>query len=422
MPRPRASSHPLLLLALAFLLCPLSALAAKLSEAFETPYNLSASRILPPELLSGPHHRVEEQVENDGYMNTYRVRSRYGPYRVVSTALLAVRVREFEAMAAMDKVAGGEQFGKSVLEGGESVLKGVANLVTSPVETLESAASGVGKLFARAEEGISGSPPSNHEDSTGAKLTGFASTRRALAVAFGVDPYTTNEPLRKRLSDLAAAGYTGQLTSMGLKALIPGGVGLAVSGVSSVNWLGEVDLAQPPSDLRMKNRADLERLKTPSGPATAFMDNREYTPTQQTLTVRALSAMGGPGGLDVFLRLAASTENQDQALFRTRMARMYAGYARKVDALKGFVALGRLAGAKAASGRLVLCFPLDHLCWTPDVARLATDIEAGRERVGAGPVELWVTGTVSQKVRSLFAARGWTVHEKAGKELLDEDF
>lgn len=417
-----AASRSFVVLAALFLLFPASVRAARPSEAFEIPYSLSASRILPPELLSGPHHRVEELVENDGYMNTYRVRSRYGPYRVVSTALLAVRVREFTAMAAMDKVAGGEQFGKGVLEGGESVLKGVANLVTAPVETLGNAASGVGKLFERAGEGISGSPPSRHEDSAGAKLTGYANSRRALAVAFGVDPYSTNEPLRKRLSDLATAGYTGELTSMGLKALIPGGVGIAVSSVSGVSWLGEVDLSQPPGDLRRKNREDLERLKVPAGPANAFMDNQEFTPGQQTLIVRALGAMGGPGGLDVFLRLAAGTENQDQALFRVRMAQMYAGYARNVDALKGFLPLGRLAGAKAASGRLVLCFPLDHLCWTQDVARMAKDIDAGRERIGASGVELWVTGGVSQKLRGLFAARGWSVREKAGKELLGEAF
>jgi hypothetical protein len=47
---------------------------------------LQASKILPADLLYGPNHRVQEKIVNDGYMNTYRIDSKFGPFTAVSMA------------------------------------------------------------------------------------------------------------------------------------------------------------------------------------------------------------------------------------------------------------------------------------------------------------------------------------------------
>jgi len=389
-------------------------------QGFERPFSLQASAVLPRKLLSGPHHRVEEAVENDGYMNTYTVRSRYGDYRVTSTALLAVRVDEFAAMAAMDKVQGASEFGRGVWDGGVSVVEGVKNLVLHPVDSVENAASGVGTLFNRAGDSMAGNAASKYEDSTGAKLTGYAATRREYAREFGVDPYSTNQQMLDKLGSVTKAGYAGGLTSMGLKALIPGGIGIAVSSVSGVHWLGSIDLTQPPQELRARNRGKLVEMGVEESAIAAFMDNAEFTPTQQSLLVKALADLGRKSGMSAYVRLASRTANQDQALFRQRMAQMYAGYHRGVGALEGFIPLGELVAARSAKGALVLCYPLDHLRWTENVARQAARArKAAAEREGC-PVELWVTGTVSRSVREHLEQAGWTVKEKAGKTLLGE--
>ena len=74
------------------------AVPAFAQQRYETAPVLNASQILPPELLSGPNHRVQERVTNDGYLNTYQIDSKFGTFTAVSTAVLRKRIGEINAM------------------------------------------------------------------------------------------------------------------------------------------------------------------------------------------------------------------------------------------------------------------------------------------------------------------------------------
>jgi hypothetical protein len=79
-------------------------LPAFAQQSYEPAPVLSASKILPPELLSGPNHRVQERVTNDGYLNTYQIDSKFGTFTAISTAVLRKRIGEINAMVVMEKV------------------------------------------------------------------------------------------------------------------------------------------------------------------------------------------------------------------------------------------------------------------------------------------------------------------------------
>src|SRR5690349_10971378 len=104
---------------------------------------LSASKILPPELLAGPNHRVQERVTNDGFLNTYTIDSKFGQLKAVSTALLRERILEINAMASMDKLKGTKEYGTAVKESALSAMVAAKDMVFQPVQTLKTAASGV---------------------------------------------------------------------------------------------------------------------------------------------------------------------------------------------------------------------------------------------------------------------------------------
>src|SRR6185295_13662881 len=87
-------------------------------QPYEAPPVLSASKILPPELLSGPNHRVRERVTNDGYLNIYQIDSKFGTFTAVSTAVLRKRIGEINAMVVMEKVQDSKEYIASFKEAG----------------------------------------------------------------------------------------------------------------------------------------------------------------------------------------------------------------------------------------------------------------------------------------------------------------
>ena len=126
-------------------------------QGYEPAPVLSASKILPPELLSGANHRVQERVTNDGYLNTYQIDSKFGTFTAVSTAVLRKRIGEINAMVVMEKVQGSKEYVASIKEAGLDAMNSAMSLVTSPVKTLTGAVQGLGAAFSRVGESMTGS-------------------------------------------------------------------------------------------------------------------------------------------------------------------------------------------------------------------------------------------------------------------------
>ena len=136
----------------------LIAVAGAAENGFEESTDVKASDILPDRLLFGEHHRVDELVRNDGYLNYYVLRSDYGDWEVAGTPLLAVRVREVEALATLDDVSKTKVFVKAAADAGVGQLKVIKQFATQPIQTVAGIPRGIGRLFTRykrdAEEAI----------------------------------------------------------------------------------------------------------------------------------------------------------------------------------------------------------------------------------------------------------------------------
>jgi len=395
----------------------LAAPGAWAADVYETPPELAASMFLAKESLRGPSFRVDSVVQNDGRLNSYVIHSRYGDFPAVSTALALIRIREVAAMDAIAQLDPASEMGKGFVGGLEDTVEGAQNLFSEPAETISQAVSGVGKMFTRAGESAT-SVPSKYEDGNVKSVLGLSRSKREYAAQLGIDPYSTNPELQKRLEKIAAAGYAGGLGSMGLKAAIPGGVGLAVSATSTAKWLEDVDLTVPPTDLRRQNRAKLAAMGVSERVAGAFADNSEYTPSQQAYLVASLHSMSGVGGRELFIRFALGADNQDLALYRLRLAQMFAGYHHKKAGIERFVAVGRFVAGRTVAGTLVLCFPVDYFVWTQANAREIAALAGSAGGLCADGVELWLTGTCSETAAKELARRGFTVRQQAETQLL----
>ena len=377
---------------------------------FEQPPSFDAAKVLPPQLLKSPYHKVDTKVSNDGKMNHYTIKSKLGNLTADSTAELKIRVDEMKALAAMKKVSNSDQFVRQVKQGGMDVVSGTKALVTAPVKTVKGVFTGLGTLVERTSDALMGDPPSDVEDSRIENLMGFSATKREYAAEFRVDPYTTNPLLQKRLEELAWYGYSGKITASAATAVIPGGVGTFVSVAKSSDWLEGIPVQTPPSDLRNANRVKLTDMDVSEDVMDLFLGNTVYSPVQQTKLVQALTHMKGTANRGQFVKFAVLARDANVSFFRTRQAEMYAKLHQSGVSIDRFVGLGNNVAARLASEVLVMCFPVDYLSWTESNAKLAFALD---KHIRALPdlkgKEIRLAGGISPQARQALEGMGWKV-------------
>jgi hypothetical protein len=387
-------------------------------QAYESPPVLSASKILPPELLSGPHHRVQETVTNNGYFNIYQIDSKFGVFTAVSTAMLRKRIGEINAMVVMEKIQGTREYLDSIKEGGLDAMQSAMSLVTSPVQTLSGAAKGIGAAFSRVDESLFGAGRSQSEDSRIKDAIGFSATKRQYAYEFDVDVYSDNQKLQDMLNRISWAGYAGSLTWSAMMAAVPGGAGIAMTVVGTNKVLNEVFQNTPPVALRKMNADKLNTMGVNPEIADAFLNNTIFSPREQTLLVQALTEMDGAIDRRALVRLALSAHDPTSTFFRTRQAQMYAGYNKSVAPLVSFITFDPFAAGRTASGALVFNVPVDYLVWTEAVAEA---MDGANQLVNKLPdvkgKQLWLTGTLSPRARMEIENRGWVVRDRTETQL-----
>ncbi len=389
------------------------------AQRYDSPLEFRASQILPREMVTGPNHRVDERVINDGFQNHYKIYSKFGEYAVVSTAMLRKRVHEIHEMAAMEQLKLGKEFLNSFKESGFKTLEGAKNLITSPVKTVYGTVAGVGTIFKNASQNLFGFKKSEAEESQLKDVIGFSKTKRDYAYQFSVDVYSRNQPMQKRLDQITWAGYFGGLSMSAALAPISGGASIAISVSRLSKLFNEIFRTVPPSELRAMNQKKLLEMGINEDLVDLFLNNAKYSPREQTLLVGALAEIKGARNRAAFVKFAVPTDNPDMAFFRYRQAEMYAGYNKSVEPIERFEGFGRFAAARTRDGKLVFNVPLDYLAWTENMAGF---IDAAISHTKTLPrvteKHLWVTGSVSPLALKELNKRGMLVHDRREGRLL----
>jgi len=382
-------------------------------QRYEPAAVLSASKILPPELLSGPNHRVQERVTNDGIVNIYKVDSKFGTFNAVSTAMLRIRVQEINAMDRMDKLKGTKEYGDSLKASGLDTLVAAKNMIFQPVKTTTEVVSGVGLMFRRAGDSLFGAKRSDAEDSRFKSLIGFSNYKRDYAHQLGVDVYSRNQVLQDRLNEIAWTGFAGGMTVSVAMAAVPGGAGIAMTAIGTTRLTTAIFQTTPPQDLRRMNTEKLKAMGIDEHTTDTFISDSVFSPREQTMLVSALDEMKGVAERDRLVQLAALTDKDDVAYFRQRQMEMYAGYHRAVSPIERFVGVGPVPAARTVKGVLVFNIPVDYVVWTEDVARVVTTADnLANQLPGISEKQLWVTGTLSPRARAEMRRLNWKVYER----------
>lgn len=376
---------------------------------FEQPPVLDITTILPSKNLNDPLYTVDSLVLNNGYVNTYQVKSRFGNFTVASTPSLRILLHEIRVIAAMRQVERDDVFVDSLQQSAKNTAQGIKRLFLEPGETFKGAGEGFKGLFARAEESLAKSDPSDAEDSRVAQILGYSKAKGEIANQFTVNVYTDNAVLEEELDSLAWANYLGGLGMAAVQAAVPGGAGLILSTSSAVRLLNETVNLTPATELRVQNRRKLESMEVDEDLIQLFINNPAFSPHNQTFFVSALENLNRADNRELFVKVALQLHDQHTIRIVTKMTIMFAAYHKNIGAIKRFSTFSRFAAAEMESGQLLLMLPADHLTWNREFAGAIESlaIRAGKQQPDKG--QLWILGSVSKRTNEELSKRGWSV-------------
>src|SRR5690349_167536 len=289
------------------IMVPLAGLAT--AAVIEAPKPQPAQKYLGSK-VTGPNYTVKPTVRSDGVMRIFEVDTSYGKFTFDGVEFTKLRVHELEAAAAIEKMSQSEAFGQAFGRAALGPLKFGADLLTKPADTVERSLSGIGNMFDRVGAGLSNTRADR--DNVVESLLGVSDTQRQLAVELDVDPYTDFPPLAERLKQMAGAMAGGGLPVRAGLALVPGGVGIAVSSVATVSDAKDTLRSKTAAQVIAETRTILASLDVPPPAIDRLVENRNFTPADLLIMARALKQLGADNTA-VFVEHAAGAGSRNVA-------------------------------------------------------------------------------------------------------------
>ena len=197
------SARAIALLA-AFFMTPASGRSAE----FEQPPSFNAGKVLGA-AARGANYTVVSPVSSDGYVRNYTLKTSFGVFRASGDQMLFMRIKELNALDALDKTTRSQKFSDAVAKAGLAPIDLAGKLVTHPVDAVGDTFAGVGQFLGGVVSGVRNVGKS--KDSTIASVTGASRQRRLIAFQYGVDPHTDFQPLTDKLDTLSGYAAAGGL-------------------------------------------------------------------------------------------------------------------------------------------------------------------------------------------------------------------
>ncbi|MDX1707071.1 MAG: hypothetical protein R3274_00635 [Desulfobacterales bacterium] len=385
----------------------------------KAPLKLNTALVVPDSKMVGRGYKIDPEAVNDGFSNTYTLKTEVGDVQAVSDYQLARQIQEINALIILDEMSKAGVFGDAMKEGLVAPIRGGKALVTAPVETTKGAVKGVGRWVGNIGRSIGSDDP--YQEGGVSAATGWANTKRAFALELGVDPYTDWEPLQQALTAVARAAFAGGITvGVAMGAVTEGTtVGTVITVLSLTDEMNAILLDNPPEGLTKINREKLEKMGISKKTIDPFLKNYNYTPMEKTMLVEALNQMKDTKGRDLFISQATAAPDKIIARYYHQMSEMMLNYQKKHGAADIVQVQGEV-WLLTRKGVLVGAFPIDYLAWTAETAKIAGEIEQNPQ---AQNRELWLEGSASPECNKALTARGWKIKERValltGKPLQD---
>ncbi len=392
-------------------------MTARGQSGFETEPVLKAKDLVAPELLKGPHFTVDDRVPVKGFLAYFTIRSDYGTFEAHGIHMFQIRVKEVYALAQLDDMSKTKEFTEAAGRAIARPVTSTVHMLVDPVETIEGFPGGVTRLWDRIKLGSEkvaeaatapgasgGQKVADVSERVGGitvTALGYEKERRDLAKGLGVDPYTTNPVLSKKLSDMAWVAFSGRFgIQAAMSVLVP--YSMAMSAVTITNT---TVYDTPQGDLINKDQAIFAETGASEAQVQALMNNKQYSLSVLTALTQGLQRLQGVNGLASIVDFAAAAKTQDETRFVAGSVNILARYHESVAPIAVTTAPGPIIG-RTTNGTLVIPAAVDYVAWTERVGRMAQ-----RDDFKAPDRTTWLSGQMSIRARKEFTTRGWRVDE-----------
>jgi len=392
--------------------------AAAEAAGFEVDPVRSAVELLPPGLLTGAHYRIEPQVITYGFANRYVITSDYGDFEARGDRMLRTRIREIDALAALDEMSETAAFADAAGNALKSPFVATWKLITNPVDTILGIPAGAWNAMKKTSQLAQGERGAL-EDSGMLALIGFEAKKRQIANKLGVDPYSSNSTLQKQLNRFAWAAYLGGLPYLFVPFVDDSD--FERTSAEPADQVAETFLIYSPEDLRRLNRIELAVMGVPEPLSDELIGHPWYSPRHATVLVKALAALDLTQNRSAFIEAAVTAKSEDDALFYEHTAELLRTYSDRVSPVLEIVSRDGIPMGITESGTLVIPLPADYASWVPATAALARAItEEISGQLNVERSELVLSGTASPLARKRFEALAIAVTERAFEQLEGE--
>jgi len=174
---------------------------------------------------------------------------------------------------------------------------------------------------------------------------GYEKERRDLAKGLGVDPYTTNPVLAKKLDDMAWVAFSGRFAvQAATSAVMP--YSMVMSAVTITNT---TVYDTPAADLINEAKATFVATGASDAAVTALMKNPQYSLSVLTALAQGCQRLQGVNGVASVVGFAAIARTQDETREVTAVVNMLARHHESVSRLPWSAPRGPSSGGRPAA-------------------------------------------------------------------------
>lgn len=399
------------------------------TDSFEDVPLLKASDLMPAEILSGPYHRVEEAVINDGFTNYYNIESDFGNFKVFGNDMLITRVQEIYALARIVEIKKSKVFADSMAAAAMSPLQGAYHTITNPVGTVSSVPKSAARYIGKAGRKVTGAnvkSGEHYKDNTAAAILGYTKAKKEIAEKLSVDPYSSNERLQNELKDLAWASVSGDMSvGMALKFSPIGLAGMAISSANRSNQVRDLAADLLPNEIpdanlkRLKEGGDLDKRI-----AKKMLHHPWYSPTQKNFVCLQISNLNAVANFKEFCAIALQADSMEDAFLFQRTADLIIHIDQHYEKIVAIHAEQGFIVCETESGNRIIPAPIDYGFWTEETAVEDHNNMNYFDRIARQSKEhtqLWITGIISERFKEEMTERNLIVVENAF-ELYNDDY